>query len=197
MNLSGERLIPAPLHKTWAALNDTDALKACIAGCETLERTSDDAFVAVVAVKIGPVSARFKGDMKLTQVQPPTSYTINFNGQGGAAGFGKGSADVALAAEGEQTRLKYTARAQVGGKMAQVGAAAKVAEDFFKAFENYLQPATAPVASSSVNAASAASPAPAVVVGSAPTTAVTSSNRWLWWGAVALVLIATVYFLAK
>jgi carbon monoxide dehydrogenase subunit G len=113
MELQGERLIPASVDQTWAALNDPEVLKACIAGCESLER-SDEGFTALVAVKVGPVSARFKGNLKLSNLQPPNSYTINFDGQGGAAGFGKGSADVALAAEGEQTRLKYNARAQVG-----------------------------------------------------------------------------------
>src|SRR4051794_13041809 len=98
MELNGERTISASVEQTWAALNDADTLKACVAGCESLEKVVDDAFVAVVAMKIGPVSARFKGNLKLTNVQPPTSYTINFDGQGGVAGFGRGSADVSLAA---------------------------------------------------------------------------------------------------
>ncbi|WP_393938742.1 CoxG family protein [Piscinibacter sakaiensis] len=159
MELQGERLIPATVPQTWEALNDPETLKGCIAGCETLERVGDDGFTAVVAVKVGPVSARFKGNLKLTNVQAPDSYTINFDGQGGVAGFGKGSADVALSPEGGQTRLKYLARAQVGGKMAQVGsrlidaAAGKIAEDFFKAFEatltaRYPAPAAAPAAAS-------------------------------------------------
>src|SRR5258706_5973731 len=121
MQLQGERLIPADLQRTWAALNDPDTLKACIAGCESLERTGDNAFAALVAVKVGPVSARFKGSLQMTKVQPPTGYTIVFEGQGGAAGFGKGSADVTLVAEGDATRLRYTAQAQVRGKMAQIG----------------------------------------------------------------------------
>jgi carbon monoxide dehydrogenase subunit G len=109
MELHGDRLIPAPLGTTWAALNDPETLKACIAGCESLERTGEDAYAAVVALKIGPVSARFKGNLKMTNVQAPTSYTINFDGQGGVAGFGRGSADVRLAAEGEAaTRLATT-----------------------------------------------------------------------------------------
>ena len=148
MELQSERLIPASIDATWAALNDPDVLKACIAGCQSLERTADDAFTAVVAVKVGPVSARFKGSLKLADVEPPHSYTIHFDGQGGIAGFGRGSADVALTpAEGEQTRLAYTARAQVGGKLAQIGsrlvdaAARKIAEDFFKAFEAHVQAA--------------------------------------------------------
>jgi uncharacterized protein len=144
MELTGERLIPASVETTWTALNNPEVLKACIAGCESLDRTGDDAFSAVVAVKVGPVSARFKGNLKMTDVKAPNSYTIQFEGQGGVAGFGKGSADVSLAPEQAQTRLKYTARAQVGGKLAQVGsrlidaAAGKIAEDFFKAFEAHL-----------------------------------------------------------
>ena len=145
------------------ALNDPDELKACIAGCESLERTGDDAFSALVAVKVGPVSARFKGNLKMTNVQAPNSYTINFDGQGGIAGFGKGSADVALTPAGpQQTKLAYAARAQVGGKLAQVGsrlidaAAAKIADDFFKAFEARLQARQAPVPSSTATPVSAA-----------------------------------------
>jgi carbon monoxide dehydrogenase subunit G len=146
MELRGERLIPAPRATTWGALNDPEFLKACIAGCESLELAGANAFTTLVAVKVGPVSARFKGNLKLVEVKPPTSYTLQFDGQGGAAGFGKGSADVVLEdAEGGQTLLKYSARAQVGGKMAQIGsrlvdaAASKVAEDFFQAFETRLR----------------------------------------------------------
>src|SRR3954453_21187536 len=98
MELNGERTIPASVEEPWAALNAPAVLKACVAGCESLDKVADDGFVAVVAMKIGPVSARFKGNLKLPTVQPPASYTINFDGPGGVAGFGKGSADVALAA---------------------------------------------------------------------------------------------------
>ena len=176
MELQGDRLIPAALDKTWAALNDPDTLKACIAGCESLERTGEDAFAAVVAVKVGPVSARFKGNLKMTNVVAPTSYTINFDGQGGVAGFGKGSADVALSVEGEQTRLKYTAKAQVGGKMAQVGSRLI---DFFKAFEAHLRPAEL--------AEAAPAPVPAAAGG----------NKTLWWVVGAAVVLAIIYFLLK
>jgi carbon monoxide dehydrogenase subunit G len=146
MELNGERIIPASIEATWAALNDPATLKACIAGCESLERVGDEAFVAVVAMKIGPVSARFKGNLQMTNVTPPSGYTINFDGQGGVAGFGKGSADVALSALGAaSTKLAYAARATVGGKMAQIGSrlidatAGKITEDFFRAFEAQLQ----------------------------------------------------------
>lgn len=188
MELQGERLIPATQDKTWAALNDPEVLKACITGCESLERTGDDAYAALVAVKVGPVSARFKGNLKLLNVQAPNSYTINFDGQGGVAGFGKGSADVTLSAEGAQTRLKYVAKAQVGGKMAQVGsrlidaAASKVAEDFFKAFEAQLAP-----------------PAPVTTdTGQVPMPADTpKGNRALWWGVAALVIVLLWYWLSR
>jgi uncharacterized protein len=189
MELQGERLIPAPLDKTWVALNDPDTLKACIAGCESLERTGDDAFAALVAVKVGPVAARFKGNLKLTNVMALTSYTIHFDGQGGVAGFGKGSADVSLTVEGEQTRLKYKARAQVGGEMAQVGsrlvdaAASKVAEDFFKAFEAHLRPAQA---------------APPADTGQVPMPSDTPmGNRALWWGVAVAIVLGLIYLLSR
>ena len=183
MELQGERLIPASVDKTWAALNDPDTLKACIAGCESLERSGDDGFVALVAVKVGPVSARFKGNLKLTNVMAPNSYTINFDGQGGVAGFGKGSADVALTPEGTQTRLKFSARAQVGGKLAQVGsrlidaAASKIADDFFKAFEGHLQ------------AANVGAPAPEPVPA--------AGGGTVWWVVGAVIVLAVLYVLFK
>ena len=126
MELNGERTIPASIDATWAALNDPATLKACIAGCETLERVGDDGFVAVVAMKIGPVSARFKGNLKLTNVQAPTGYTINFDGQGGVAGFGKGSADVSLSpvAASTQPIVPAGSRSRGKGGNAPVGASA-------------------------------------------------------------------------
>lgn len=188
MELKGERLIPASVDATWAALNDPEVLKGCIAGCESMERTGDDAYQAVVAVKVGPVSARFKGNLKMTNIEPPTRYTINFDGQGGVAGFGKGSADVSLAPEGAGTKLSYAAQATVGGKMAQIGsrlidaAAAKITDDFFAAFEAKLQ-AAAPAA------AAAATPAPAPGGGS----------RATWWigAAVVIVVAAAVWYLRR
>jgi len=194
MELQGERLIPASVDTTWAALNDPEVLKACIAGCESVDRTGDDAFTAVVALKVGPVSARFKGNLQMTNIQAPNGYTINFDGQGGVAGFGKGSADVALSAQGDaQTLLKYNARATVGGKMAQIGSrlidatAAKITEDFFKAFEAHLQAAGAPVA--------AAEAVPAAATAAAPAEAgADGSVAKLWWLIAALVVLAAAYF---
>ena len=190
MELQGERLIPATVPQTWEALNNPEVLKACITGCESVERTGDDSFSAAVAVRVGPVSAKFKGNLKMTNVQAPNSYTINFDGQGGVAGFGKGSADVALTEEGTQTRLKYLAKAQVGGKMAQVGsrlidaAASKIAEDFFKAFEAKL--------GEMYPAPAAAAPAPVPEPAAAP-----GVNRMVWWVAGAVVLALVVYLLRR
>ncbi|HWH83590.1 MAG TPA: carbon monoxide dehydrogenase subunit G [Burkholderiaceae bacterium] len=188
MELTGERTIPASVDTTWAALNDPEILKGCIAGCESLERTGADTMTAVVAMKVGPVSARFKGNLALTNVLPPNSYTINFDGQGGVAGFGKGSADVALTAQGpQQTLLKYNARATVGGKMAQIGSrlidatAAKITEDFFRAFEAKLQPAAVPGEA-------------AVAVAEAPVEAAGAGVARLWWLIAAVVVLAIVYF---
>ena len=186
MELQGERLIPASVDTTWAALNDPEVLKACIAGCETIERTGPDAMTAVVALKVGPVNARFKGNIAMTNVQPPNGYTINFDGQGGVAGFGKGSADVALTAEDAQTRLKYHARASVGGKMAQIGSrlidatATKLTEDFFSAFEARLRAA---------GAGEVAVPAPAAE----PEVGIGK----LWWLIGAVIVLAIVYFMIR
>jgi carbon monoxide dehydrogenase subunit G len=191
MELQGERVIPASVDKTWAALNDPETLKACIAGCESLERTGDDSFSAVVAMKVGPVSARFKGNLQMTNIQPPNGYTINFDGQGGVAGFGKGSADVALTPDGANTLLKYNARATVGGKMAQVGArlidaaAGKITDDFFKAFEAQLQPAAAPASADSA------------VVAATPEPVRGSGIKTVWWLIGAVVVLAAIYVLMR
>ena len=190
MELHGDRLSPAPIGTTWEALNDPETLKRCIAGCESLERTGEDAYTAVVALKIGPVSARFKGNLKMTDVVAPTGYTINFDGQGGVAGFGRGSAEVHLAPEGERaTRLVYDAKAQVGGKMAQIGsrlidaAAGKITEDFFKAFEAQLAARVAPAAAPGVPvAAPPRAPEPAGTIG---------------WVLAAIVILATLFFMLR
>ena len=140
MELNGQQLIPATVDATWSGLNDPETLKACIAGCESIEKTGDDEYAIQMTVKIGPVNARFKGRLMLANLNPPASYTINFEGQGGVAGFGKGMADVRLAEADASTRLDYAARAQIGGKIAQIGsrlvdsAARKIADEFFSRF---------------------------------------------------------------
>ena len=147
MEMQGSRQLGVTQQQAWDALNDPEVLKACIPGCDRVEATGDNQYAIGMAVKIGPVSARFNGKILLADVLPPSSYTLNFEGQGGAAGFGKGNAKVDLspAIEGSGCELSYTAQAQVGGKIAQVGqrlvdgVAKSMAEDFFKRFEAEMQ----------------------------------------------------------
>ncbi len=140
MEMTGEERIPASQADTWAALNDPEMLKACVPGCESIDRTADNEYQVLMVARIGPVSAKFKGKLVLSDLKPPDSYAIAFEGQGGAAGFGKGSAQVQLAADGAGTRLSYQVKANVGGKLAQIGsrlvdgAAKKIAQEFFAAF---------------------------------------------------------------
>ena len=163
MELVGQQRIAAPIDKTWVALNDPGVLKECITGCDTIERVNDNEYLVGISVKIGPVNAKFKGKLLLDNVVPPKSYIINFEGQGGVAGFGKGSADVNLSPDGGGTLLDYTARAQVGGKIAQIGsrlvdsAAKKMADDFFAAFNAKMGAGTVAVSTSSASVVAAPS----------------------------------------
>ncbi|BAJ79910.1 MULTISPECIES: SRPBCC family protein [Acidiphilium] len=147
MEMSGERLIAAPREAVWAALNDPEVLKACIQGCESIEKLSDTEMTATVAAKIGPISARFNGKVTLADLDPPNAYTISGEGQGGVAGFAKGGAKVQLADAEGGTKLTYQVSAQIGGKMAQLGArlidsvAKSYAESFFTKFSERLAPA--------------------------------------------------------
>jgi len=144
MELTQTHLLPVPLQTAWDALNDPAVLQRCIPGCESLTAAGDGdspAYEIAMLAAIGPVKARFKGHMELADVTPPRSYTLHFDGQGGTAGFGKGTAQVQLTPEGPTvTRLSYTATAQVGGKLAQIGsrlvdgAARKLADEFFQRF---------------------------------------------------------------
>ena len=145
MEMTGEQLIPLSQDATWKALNDPDVLKDCIPGCESLERVADNEYDVVLTAKVGPVSAKFKGRMRVTDSDPPRAYKLAFEGQGGVAGFAKGESTVALAPENGNTRLSYAAKATVGGKLAQVGArlidgvAKQLAGKFFDAFEKRAQ----------------------------------------------------------
>ncbi len=140
MEMSGEQLIPASQAATWAALNDPEILKACVPGCESIEKTAENEYVVLMTARIGPVSAKFKGKLALSDLDPPNSYSLAFEGQGGVAGFGKGGAKVQLLPEGGNTKLTYQVKANVGGKLAQIGsrlvdaAAKKLSEEFFNAF---------------------------------------------------------------
>jgi carbon monoxide dehydrogenase subunit G len=138
MEMTGEQLIPVPQQRVWEGLNDPEVLKACIPGCDTIERISDTEYRVAMTAAVGPVKAKFNGKLLLADLNPPNSYTLSFEGSGGAAGFGKGGAQVALAPEGASTKLSYKATAQVGGKLAQVGSrlidgvAKKMADEFFQ-----------------------------------------------------------------
>ncbi|WP_319772657.1 carbon monoxide dehydrogenase subunit G [Breoghania sp.] len=140
MDMKGEYRIPAPRETVWEALNDPEILKACIPGCESLEKTSDNEMAAEVTAKVGPVKAKFKGAVTFENINAPEGYTIVGEGKGGVAGFAKGGADVHLAEDGDGTVLTYEANAQVGGKLAQLGSrlidstARKMADEFFGKF---------------------------------------------------------------
>lgn len=141
MELSNTRTVPLPRPVVWAALNDPAVLKDCLPGCESLEADGEHAWRVVMAARVGPVSARFNGRMSMTDIHEPEAYTLHFDGQGGAAGFARGDARVTLTpVAGDQTEMSYVAKAQIGGKLAQIGsrlvdgAAAKMADDFFARF---------------------------------------------------------------
>lgn len=137
MEMSGEQLISASQEKVWEALNDPELLKKCIPGCNSLEKISDTEMTATVTTKVGPVKAKFKGEVTLSDLNPPNSYKISGEGKGGVAGFAKGSADVTLSESGDGTLLNYQVNAKVGGKLAQLGnrlidsTAKKLAGEFF------------------------------------------------------------------
>jgi carbon monoxide dehydrogenase subunit G len=140
MTMTGEVDLAAPREAVWAKLNDPEVLKACIPGCESLELIGDHEFQAVAVNKVGPVKARFKGKVRLTDLDPPNGYKISGEGDGGVAGFAKGGAEVKLTPKDSGTLLTYTVEAQIGGKLAQLGqrlingAAKKMADEFFDKF---------------------------------------------------------------
>jgi uncharacterized protein len=140
MEMKGNRVVPTDVDATWRALNDPEVLRACIPGCESLDRVSDTEYRVVMTARVGPVSAKFSGRLVLADIAAPRSYALKFEGQGGAAGFANGTAKVELSPADGGTRIDYTVKAQVGGKLAQIGsrlidgAAAKVANDFFARF---------------------------------------------------------------
>jgi len=141
VDMSGEYRIKAPRARVWEALNDAETLGQCIPGCESVEKTGENEFTGRAVIALGPVKAKFSGKVQLTDLDPPNGYRLNGEGTGGIAGFGKGGAVVTLIEEDpETTLLQYTAEAQVGGKLAQIGSrliqssAKKIADDFFAKF---------------------------------------------------------------
>lgn len=170
MDMSGQYRIEAPRERVWEALNDPEVLRQCIPGCEEVQKLSDTEFTAKVAAKVGPVSAKFSGKVTLSDLDPPHGYTITGEGSGGAAGFGKGGANVRLEPEGDSaTLLSYTAHAQVGGKLAQIGSrlidgtARKMADDFFAKFARTVGTPPAAEAPATEAQAAGAAPSPAAM----------------------------------
>lgn len=195
MEIKGEYRIAAPREKVFAALNDPAILQACIPGCESLEKTSDTEMKAKVRMRIGPVSAAFSGKVTLSDLDPPNGYRISGEGQGGAAGFAKGGAVVALKEDAGDTILTYNVDAQVGGKIAQVGArlidgtAKKLADEFFSKFAAMVG-GPPPAEAAAAAPADAAAPAPVV----APTPSAAAQRGYKHWliigiGAAVLILV--------
>ena len=196
MDMQASRSLAITQQQAWEALNDPAILKACIPGCDKLESTGENQFAVGMALKIGPVSAKFSGKIQLADLNPPASYTLSFEGQGGVAGFGKGTASVTLVPIEGGCELQYTVHAQVGGKIAQLGqrlidgAAKSLAEDFFKRFdaaaaERFAAGADQTDAGATADAASTAA-----------TPAAGSSSTWMW-GVGAAVLAAAVWLLTR
>jgi carbon monoxide dehydrogenase subunit G len=197
MEMNGSRTVPADVDTTWRALNDPDALKACIPGCESVERVSDNEYRLTMTARVGPVSARFTGRIVLADIVAPRSYTLSFEGQGGAAGFAKGEARVTLSANEPGTRIDYQVKSQVGGKLAQIGsrlvdgAAAKVADDFFARFVDRL--GGAPVGAKSTQL-------PGVAVPGSAYSQVRAALRVMWVRlalAAAIIAVMAIYWLTR
>jgi carbon monoxide dehydrogenase subunit G len=202
MDMQGSRQLAVTQQQAWEALNDPEVLKVCIPGCDKVEATGENQYAIGMALKIGPVSARFSGKITLSDINPPTSYTITFDGQGGAAGHGKGNSKVTLTPNSEGCELAYTVSAQVGGKIAQLGqrlidgAAKSMAEDFFKRFDAEMQrrfPAPA--------AAADATGAAAAVAGVAEATSAMGPGGdkktpiWVWVAGAVVVALIGVWLL--
>ena len=184
--MHGSRTIAATQQQTWDALLDPQVLQACIPGCDKMESTGPNQYVAAVGVKVGPVSARFNAKVSLSDVDPPQGCTITFDGQGGAAGHGRGSAKVKLAPAAGGCELTYDVNAQVGGKIAQVGqrlidgVSKAMAEDFFKRFDDEMRKRYPPAAGAAV----------------APEPSRAGAPPWLWV-AGAIVIIAIAWMLLR
>ncbi|HUO88076.1 MAG TPA: carbon monoxide dehydrogenase subunit G [Rhizomicrobium sp.] len=194
MDFTGRYVIAAPPRKVWDGINDPAILKACIPGCEQLDKTSPTEFVATARIKVGPVSATFKGKVTLSDMEPPRRCLLTGEGQGGVAGFAKGDAEVILTPEGNMTVLTYTAKASVGGKLAQIGqrlidgAAKQIADDFFKRFAAQIAPELAADPTTAELAGRAAT-ATAGVIATEPGTSRGGLSPAIWVGGLIAVIV--------
>lgn len=190
MQLTGQQIISLPIEEVWAALNDPAILQKCIPGCDTFEPTGENQYKIVMTATVGPIKAKFNGKLQLSDITPPNSYKLSFNGSGGAAGSGKGTADVQLSAVPEGTLLEYSVSATVAGRLAQVGArlidgvAKKMADEFFAKFKSTLEPE---VESGDASAAADAADAGPVEPGS-------DSKKWIWVAAAAAIIVVVYLF---
>jgi len=196
MDMQGSRQLAVTREQAWDALNDPEILKRCITGCEKFELTADNTYAIAVAIRIGPVSARFNGKVTLADIVVPESYALRFDAQGGAAGFGKGESQVLLVPNEQGVELRYTVKSTVGGKLAQIGqrlidgVAKSLAEEFFSRWEaelvkRFAPPVAAPAPASeppaetdAPSAAAAPATAPATTQSPAPSAGTAS---WIWW----------------
>ncbi|MEO6927825.1 MAG: carbon monoxide dehydrogenase subunit G [Casimicrobiaceae bacterium] len=202
MELASTRTVAAPPAEVWRALNDLDVLRASIPGCESLEKTADNAYRAVVTARVGPVAARFTGRMTMTDIDAPNAYTLRFEGQGGAVGFANGEARVTLLpAEAGATSMAYAVKAQIGGKLAQIGsrlidgAAAKLADDFFARFSVAVGALSTANGSPDAGAQVVEVPATATLPDDAPRR-IDESGTWTRFISIAaiVVILAILYF---
>jgi len=191
MEMQNEQRLPIPRQTVWEALNDPEVLKACIPGCESFDKADENVYDATVSTKVGPVKARFKGRVTLQDLNPPESYTLSFEGQGGQAGFAKGSASVALTEEDGGTRVGYRVNATVGGKLAQLGsrlvngAAQKTANDFFQNFANHMGGGEAEQARQAAEAGREAQPSETKPGG---------GSAWVWIVAAIVIVVVIALF---
>lgn len=205
MELKGEQRIPMTRERVWAGLMDPQILKAAIPGCESVTDEGEGRMSVVVVAAIGPVKARFKGQLQMLDLQAPERYTLSFEGHGGMAGFAKGQAEVVLQAEAEGTRMVYQAQADIGGRLAQIGsrlvdaAAAHMSAQFFERLVEVMQaPLAAPAGAvpAAVAAAGVAAPAPlapAPVRAAEPSMVTIQMPAWTWSFTIAVVALAVAY----
>jgi len=213
MKMSGTRQLSAAQADVWTALNDVEVLKRCIPGCQSLEKVSDDQLKATVGLKIGPINAKFNGEVTLSDMNPPNSYRISGSGKGGAAGSASGGADVKLEAKDGGTELSYDVDAKVAGKIAQLGArlidatAASLANKFFDnlAAEFGATEAAAPApaaaaaapAEASTPAASSPTASPAPAQQSTPASANSGGSSYIWWIIGGIIVIGAVWYFTR
>lgn len=200
MDLKDQRRIAASREAVFAALNDPEILAKAIPGCESLDKVSDTEFAAVVTAKVGPVRAKFNGQVTLSDLNPPESYTITGEGKGGAAGFAKGGAVITLVEDGDGTLLNYEVKADVGGKLAQLGGrliegtSKKLAGEFFSTFEQLVVESVGPAPTDEA----AAQPAPAVGEPiAAPSASGPGKRVWIWIAVAAAVAAAAAFALSS